>query len=356
MPSLADPLDVRGFAFLEFAAAEADGLERICERLGLERAGEAACRDLSRYSGGGVHALLNSRTIGRAARFSAAHGPSIHAMAFEVADGLAAFDEAVRRGASPVDPVELALDIPAVEGIGGTLIYLADRAALERLPGGRPQPNDSPLSHIDHVAQNVGEGEAERWIDFYARIFGFREDRRFEIRGRRTSLVTRVAASADGSIRIPINESPDAHSQIQDFLRDHGGEGIQHIAFATADICGAVDALHARGIDFQPTPDSYYDGLAERLPGHGENLDALRARGILLDGGAGSGRLLQIFTRNLVGPVFFELIQRKRHDGFGEGNITALFESVERDQMARGAFPHAMSPDPREADKPAAFC
>jgi 4-hydroxyphenylpyruvate dioxygenase len=286
---------------------------------------------------------------GQPAAFRAVHGPSANAMAFRVKDAGAALRLAVERGAKPVmGPVgPMELNIPAIEGIGGANLYLVDRYGAEaiydvdfRPIGAAPnQPAGLGLTAIDHLTHNLKRGRMDVWADFYERIFNFREIRHFDIEGRQTGLISRAMTSPDGQIRIPLNESRDEHSQIEEFLRDYQGEGIQHIALATDDIYATVEAMRAEGVRFQDTPDAYYDAVAERLPGHGEPLGRLRGNRILVDGGPGEGLLLQIFTEPVIGPIFFEIIQRKGNQGFGEGNFRALFESIELDQIRRGVLP-----------------
>jgi 4-hydroxyphenylpyruvate dioxygenase len=248
-----------------------------------------------------------------------------------------------------VGPMEL--NITAIEGIGGSNLYLVDRYGAQEIydvdftpiPGAAETAaaNSVGLTCIDHLTHNLFRGRMEVWADFYARIFNFRQIRYFDIEGLQTGLVSKAMTSPCGKIRIPLNESQDEHSQIEEFLRDYHGEGIQHVALGTPDIFRAVEAMRARGVRFQDTPDTYYEHLDARVPGHGEDLQRLQKDRILVDGAPeeGQGLLLQIFTENLIGPIFFEIIQRKGNEGFGEGNFRALFESIELDQMRRGVLP-----------------
>jgi 4-hydroxyphenylpyruvate dioxygenase len=243
------------------------------------------------------------------------------------------------------------LNIPAIEGIGGSNLYLVDRygaqeiydvdfKAIEDAEGAMARA-DAGLTYIDHLTHNVFRGNMGRWADFYERIFNFREIRYFDIEGKQTGLFSKAMTSPCGKIRIPLNESQDEHSQIEEFLKDYHGEGIQHVALGSADIFASVEAMRDRGVRFQDTPDTYYEQLGARVPGHGESLQRLRADRVLVDGAPteGQGLLLQIFTENMIGPIFFELIQRKGNEGFGEGNFKALFESIELDQIRRGVLP-----------------
>jgi 4-hydroxyphenylpyruvate dioxygenase len=270
-----------------------------------------------------------------------------------VKDARAAFDRAVKLGATPAktDVGKGELDIPAIEGIGGSLLFFVDRYgdkgsiydvdfdffddwhAIEA-------DHASHLTYIDHLTHNVHRGRMAVWADFYERLFNFREIRYFDIEGKQTGLFSKAMTSPCGKIRIPLNESQDDKSQIEEFLREYKGEGIQHIALGSDDIYTAVDIIRARGIPFQDTPDTYYELLPERIKGHEESIPELEKRRILMDGAPteGQGLLLQIFTQNVIGPIFFEIIQRKGNEGFGEGNFKALFESIELDQMRRGVL------------------
>jgi 4-hydroxyphenylpyruvate dioxygenase len=270
-------------------------------------------------------------------------------MAFRVKDARAAHARALELGAT--DVTARGLGWPAIEGIGGSLLYLVDRYGdagsayaddweFELGWQERMAEASAHLTYLDHLTHNVHRGRMAVWADFYERLFNFREIRYFDIEGKVTGLFSKAMTSPCGKIRIPLNESQDDKSQIEEFLREYGGEGIQHIALGTDNIYKSVDILSARGIPFQDTPDTYYDLLDERVQGHGEPLDELKKRRILVDGAPteGQGLLLQIFTQNVIGPIFYELIQRKGNEGFGEGNFKALFESIELDQIRRGVI------------------
>jgi 4-hydroxyphenylpyruvate dioxygenase len=307
-------------------------------------------KNVLRFAQGDINFILNMEPVGQPASFRAEHGPSANAMAFRVKDAAKALKLAVERGATAVQggvgPMEL--NIPAIEGIGGSNLYLVDRYGAQEIydvdflpiEGARPR-TEVGLTYIDHLTHNVHRGQMGRWADFYERVFNFREIRYFDIEGAQTGLISKAMTSPCGKIRIPLNESQDDHSQIEEFLRDYRGEGIQHIALGTGDIYHAVETMGARGVKFQESPDTYYEALDARVPGHGESLQRLRADRILVDGAPteGQGVLLQIFTQNMIGPIFFEVIQRKGNEGFGEGNFRALFESIEADQVRRGVLP-----------------
>jgi 4-hydroxyphenylpyruvate dioxygenase len=346
-----NPLGTDGFEFVEFTSPEPERLQNLFELMGFVAVGKHRSKNVLRFAQGDINFLLNMEPAGQPADFRAVHGPSANAMAFRVKDAGQALKLAVERGAKPVTgPVgPMELNIPAIEGIGGSNLYLVDRYGAEAiydvdfrpLPGATPKPKGLGLTAIDHLTHNLHRGRMDHWAAFYEQIFNFREIRHFDIEGKQTGLFSRAMTSPDGKIRIPLNESRDAHSQIEEFLKDYGGEGIQHIALSTEDIYRTVETMREAGVKFQDTLEAYYEGVDARLPGHGESLQRLRADRILIDGGPseGQGLLLQIFTENMIGPIFFEIIQRKGNEGFGEGNFKALFESIELDQVRRGVLP-----------------
>ena len=350
-----NPLGTDGFEFVEFTSPEPERLKALFEQMGFTATDRHRSKNVLRFRQGDINFILNMEPNGQAASFRQIHGPSANAMAFRVKDAARALELAVERGASavqgPVGPMEL--NIPAIKGIGGSNLYLVDRygaqaiydvdfvpidGALEKVAA-----NSLGLTYLDHLTHNVFRGQMATWASFYEEIFNFREIRYFDIEGAQTGLISKAMTSPCGKIRIPLNESQDDHSQIEEFLRDYGGEGIQHIALGTDDIHASVEAMQGRGVRFQDTIDTYFDGIDARVPGHGEDVDRLRANRVLLDGAPtqGQGLLLQIFTENMIGPIFFELIQRKGNEGFGEGNFKALFESIELDQIRRGVLPKA---------------
>jgi len=348
MPDLFDnPIGTDGFEFVEYTAPDPELLRTLFERMGFPAVARHRRKNVTLHRQGDINFIINAEPGGFGQRFAQQHGPSACAMAFRVRDAARAFELAVERGATPVrNPVgPMELNIPAIEGIGGSLIYLVDRyggstiydvdfVASAPTAAGR----SAGLTFIDHLTHNVHRGNMDKWAGFYERLFNFREIRYFDIEGRKTGLLSRAMTSPCGRIRIPINESQDDKSQIEEYLREYQGEGIQHIALATDEIRATVDVLRGNGIEFQDTPDSYYEGIPARVTGHREPVDELKKRGILIDGSADEGILLQIFTRNVIGPIFFEIIQRKGNQGFGEGNFRALFESIELDQERRGVI------------------
>ena len=357
----ANPMGIDGFEFVEFSAPEAGILEPVFELLGFERIAIHRSKSVELWRQRGINFVVNYEPNSAAWYFAREHGPCACGLAFRVHDARHAYARALRLGAQPVDnpcgPMELRL--PGIRGIGGAALYLIDRwedgqsiydIDFLYLPEADRHPQGVGLDVIDHLTHNVYRGRMDYWATYYERLFNFREIRRFEIQGQVTGLVSRAMAAPDGRTRIPLNEEAVAlakssrSGQIEDFLIRHRGEGIQHIAFSCDDLAATCDRLQARGLPFMdPPPATYYEALDERLPGHGEPVVELARRGILLDGSTeGEPRLLlQIFSADLIGPTFFEFIQRKRDDGFGEGNFQALFEAIERDQLRREDGPEA---------------
>jgi 4-hydroxyphenylpyruvate dioxygenase len=345
-----NPLGTDGFEFVEYASPRTEDLAQLFTRLGFIAVARHRSKRVTLFRQGDINFILNAEPNSQAERFTTIHGPSANAIAFRVRDAAQALRALVAGGATPVEsgagPMELR--IPAIEGIGGSLIYLVDRYGdrtiydvdFRPIAGVDQHPQGVGLTYVDHLTHNVERGNMAKWATFYERHFHFKELRYFDIEGKLTGLRSRAMTSPCGKIRIPINESADDRSQIQEYLKDHHGEGIQHIALGTDDIYRTVAALRSNGLKFMDTPDTYYDMLPDRVPGHGEDLARLRALRILLDGApsAGQGLLLQIFSDTVIGPIFFEIIQRKGNEGFGEGNFTALFESIERDQLRRGVL------------------
>jgi len=346
-----NPIGTAGFEFVEYTAPDTAALRHFFEQMGFRAVGKHRSKDVTLYRQGETNFIVNAEPGSHGARFAKAHGPSACAMAFRVKDAAFAYKKLLELGAKPfenqVGPMEL--NIPAIEGIGGSAIYLVDRYGDRSIYDVDFIPTDpisgfahdgAGLSYIDHVTHNVFRGNMDQWAGFYEKLFNFREIRYFDIEGKLTGLKSRAMTSPDGNIRIPINESSDDKSQIHEYLEEYKGEGIQHIALATDRIYDAVESLRTTGIEFQDSPDTYYERLDNRIKGHGEDVDRLKRDRILMDGAMDedTGLLLQIFTKNAIGPIFFELIQRKGNQGFGEGNFKALFESIEADQIQRGVL------------------
>ncbi|MEM7611052.1 MAG: 4-hydroxyphenylpyruvate dioxygenase [Pseudomonadota bacterium] len=350
---LDNPMGTDGFEFVEYAAPDPGLLRDLFTKMGFPVVARHRSKDVTLHKQGDINFIINAEPDSFAQQFAREHGPCACAMAFRVSDAQFAFNRAVELGATPIDPEPrpMELNIPAIEGIGGSRLYLVDRYGDNTIydvdfrfePDWRERMAEAStsLTYLDHLTHNVHRGHMATWAEFYERLFNFREIRYFDIEGKVTGLISKAMTSPCGKIRIPLNESQDEHSQIEEFLRDYNGEGIQHIALGSSDIFASVDAISANGVSFQDTIETYFDLIDERIPGHGEDVEALRKRRILIDGAPtdDQGLLLQIFTENAIGPIFFEIIQRKGNEGFGEGNFKALFESLELDQMRRGVIP-----------------
>jgi 4-hydroxyphenylpyruvate dioxygenase len=356
--SALNPLRLDGFEFVEFTAREPSVLSPIFAAMGFTQIARHRSKRAELWRQGGINLIANYEPYSPAAYFAADHGPSVCGMGWRVADAAKAYAVAIERGAEGIEikggPMELRL--PAIRGIGGSIIYLVDRYSdrlgtglsiydvdFVYLSGVDKNPAGAGLTGIDHLTHNVHGGRIRHWSQFYERVFWFREIRYFDIKGEYTGLTSKAMTAPDGKIRIPLNEEGNSGGgQIEEFLRAYNGEGIQHIAFSSDDLIGTWDKLKVLGAPLmKPPPSTYYEMLDGRIAGHGQPVEQLQTRGILLDGAVGKGDprlLLQIFSEAQIGPVFFEFIQRKGDEGFGEGNFTALFESMERDQIRRGVL------------------
>jgi 4-hydroxyphenylpyruvate dioxygenase len=345
---MANPLGINGFEFVEFAAPDPTLLHSLFPRMGFTAVARHTTKAITLYRQGGVNFLVNEEPGSFAADFAAQHGPCACGFAIRVEDGEEVFAKVVERGAEPVThkAETRAVDAPVIKGIGDCMLYLVtdgvDPYALDYrfFDGVDREPVGFGLSFIDHLTHNLYYGNMEKWASYYERLFGFREIRYFDIKGVKTGLVSKAMTAPDGIVRIPLNESSDPKSQINEYLEQYRGEGIQHIACFTNDIYATVEAMRAQGLSFLHTPDTYYEVIDQRIPNHGENVEKMRELKILIDADPETKTklLLQIFTENQIGPIFFEIIQRKGNEGFGEGNFQALFESIERDQMKRGVL------------------
>jgi 4-hydroxyphenylpyruvate dioxygenase len=360
-----NPMGTDGFEFVEYAAPDPKALGALFERMGFTAIARHRHKDVTLYRQGEINFIINAEQDSFAQRFARIHGPSVCAIAIRVNDAAYAYKRALELGAWGFDnktgPMEL--NIPAIKGVGDSLIYLVDRwrgknkdsepgsigdisiydADFVAIPGAVANPVGNGLTYIDHLTHNVHRGRMKEWADYYERLFNFREVRYFDIEGKLTGLKSKAMTSPCGKIRIPINESSDDKSQIAEYLNEYHGEGIQHIALGSNDIYSSIQGMREQGIVFQDTIETYYELVNRRLPNHGENLEELRRLRILIDGHSSADTnerelLLQIFTQNVIGPIFFEIIQRKGDQGFGEGNFRALFESIELDQIRRGVL------------------
>ncbi|MGB5163824.1 MAG: 4-hydroxyphenylpyruvate dioxygenase [Woeseiaceae bacterium] len=353
MPDLFDnPMGLDGFEFVEFAAPDPGVLEHAFQLLGFTEVARHRSKDVTLWRQGDINFIINNEPRSTAWYFAREHGPCACGMAFRVRDAHKAYKHALEQGAEPIEiptgPMEVRL--PAIKGIGGATVYLIDRYEdgssiydidFNFIEGVDRHPQGCGFNVIDHLTHNVYRGRMQYWADYYEKLFNFREIRYFDIKGKHTGLLSKAMTAPDGKIRIPLNEEASKGTgQIEEYLMQFNGEGIQHIAFSCDNLLECWDRLQKQGIEFMTAPpEAYYEMLDERLPGHGEPIDELQSRGILLDGSTENDDprlLLQIFSANMVGPTFFEFIQRKKDEGFGEGNFKALFESIERDQVARG--------------------
>jgi 4-hydroxyphenylpyruvate dioxygenase len=356
-----NPMGTDGFEFVEYAAPDPKAMGELFEKMGFTAIARHRHKDVTLYRQGEINFIINAEPDSFAQRFARLHGPSVCAIAIRVQDAAFAYKRALELGAWGFDnhngPMEL--NVPAIKGVGDSLLYLVDRwrgkgqkgaigdisiydVDFVPIEGADPNPVGNGLTYIDHLTHNVYRGHMKEIAEFYEKIFNFREIRYFDIKGKLTGLTSKAMTSPCGKVRIPINESADDKSQIAEYLDEYRGEGIQHIALGTDNAYQSVDSMKKTGIPFQDTIETYYELIDRRLPGHGENVEELRRLRLLIDGSTpenGSKELLlQIFTQNVIGPIFFEIIQRKGDQGFGEGNFRALFESIELDQIRRGVL------------------
>jgi 4-hydroxyphenylpyruvate dioxygenase len=353
-PAISDenPMGTDGFEFVEYCHPNPEELDRLFKQMGFSAVAKHRSKDVTLYRQGDVNFILNAEPQSPAARFAAEHGPCACGFAIRFSrPGAEVFRGVLANGGESIGAGEesKAVDVPVVKGIGDCMLYLVDRyggagsvfdADYVAIAGADPHPVGFGLTFIDHLTHNLYFGNMQKWSDYYERLFNFREIRYFDIKGAKTGLVSKAMTAPDGIVRIPLNESSDPKSQINEYLDAYKGEGIQHIACFTDDIYSTVEAMREAGIEFLDTPDTYFDVIDQRVPNHGEDVARLARNKILIDADAETKqrKLLQIFTQNAIGPIFFEIIQRKGNEGFGEGNFQALFESIERDQMRRGVL------------------
>ena len=350
-----NPMGTDGIEFVEYAHPQPEQLHALFKLMGYVPVALHRSKKITVYRQGDINYLVNEEPGTHGFNFVAAHGPCAPSMAFRVVDAAKAYQRAVALGAEPADiaPEQKTLDVPAIKGIGGSLLYFVDRYGakgsaydleFEWLCERNPHPAGAGLFYLDHLTHNVHRGRMDVWTGFYKRLFNFRQIRFFDIEGRASGLFSRALTSPDGKIRIPINEDAGQSGQIEEYLNVYRGEGIQHIACGCKDIYRTIEILRDAGLPFMPSPpDTYFERIDGRLPKHGEDVVRLKKNGILIDGegvvdGGQTKVLLQIFSANAIGPIFFEFIERKGDDGFGEGNFKALFESIEEDQIRRGVL------------------
>jgi 4-hydroxyphenylpyruvate dioxygenase len=345
-----NPAGTDGFEFVEFAHPDPDALRDVFRKMGYTHTANHKSKAIELWQQGDITYVLNNQPGSHAREFVEEHGPCAPSMGWRVVDAQHAFEHAVAKGATPYEGAGKTMDVPAIKGIGGSLIYFIDQY-YEANPYNeefdwvsKTHPEGVGFHYLDHLTHNVHKGNMDVWFRFYGDLFGFKEIRFFDIEGKHSGLLSRALTSPCGRIRIPINEDRGETGQIVEYLKRYNGEGIQHIAVGAKDIYAATDAIAENGLRFMPAPpDSYYPLSKTRVSGHDEPLDKMQKHGILIDGegvvGGGETRiLLQIFSKTVIGPIFFEFIQRKGDDGFGEGNFKALFEAIEQDQIDRGVL------------------
>ncbi len=334
-----NPIELDGIDFVEYVSPHPEKVETLFYHLGFNKIGTHKTKDIHLFHQGDIYFILNSEPNSFAKNFAKAHGPSICSVGFRVQNANHAFEETVKRGAKPYKGET---KYPAIYGIGDSLIYFIEKYGEKTIFQDdfnvlKDSQSKTDFLVVDHLTNNVPAGQMQKWCDFYEKLFNFREVRYFEIKGEKTGLISKVMQSPDNKIIIPINEPTDEKSQIQEYIDEYNGSGIQHLALLTNDICHSVSAVRENKIQFLDVPDTYYETLPQRVPQLTEDLKTLQDLRILADGDE-KGYLLQIFTQNVIGPIFFEIIQRKNNDGFGEGNFQALFDAIERDQKRRGVL------------------
>lgn len=343
-----NPAGTDGFEFVEFAHPEPEELRELFLRMGFAHVANHKTQQIELWQQGDITYVLNAESDSFASRFVEAHGPCAPSMGWRVADADQAFAQAVSKGADPYEGDGKALDVPAIVGIGGSLLYFVDQY-YDTSPYNeeyewiaQSKPAGVGFYYLDHLTHNVHKGNMDTWFRFYGDLFNFREIRFFDIAGKFSGLLSRALTSPCGRIRIPINEDRGETGQIVAYLKKYKGEGIQHIAVGSHNIYDSTDEIAARGLKFMPGPPAaYYKQSNERVVGHSEPIERMQNHGILIDGegvvdGGETKILLQIFSKTVIGPIFFEFIQRKGDDGFGEGNFQALFESIEQEQIDSG--------------------
>ncbi|GAA4999991.1 4-hydroxyphenylpyruvate dioxygenase [Pseudoluteimonas lycopersici] len=343
-----NPMGIHGFEFVEFAAPAGQGaaMRAYLESLGFTAVAKHRSRAVTLFRQGTINFLLNESADTFAADFATKHGPSACGFAIRFTKPTKEVLSHVLANGGEEIAAEGAVNAPKIQGIGGCMLYLIDDARDDLyadyapLPGVDQHPAGFGLTFLDHLTHNVFLGNMQQWSDYYEKLFNFREIRYFDIKGAKTGLLSKAMTAPDGMVRIPLNESSDEKSQINEYLREYKGEGIQHIALFTDDIYSTIEKMREQGVAFLDTPDTYFDVIDQRVPNHGEDVPRLARNKILIDADPETHqrKLLQIFTQNAFGPIFFEIIQRKGNEGFGEGNFQALFESIERDQMRRGVL------------------
>ena len=335
--------EINGFGFIEYASNQPEAIDKLFRQLGFSAIKQHKTKDITLYRQGGIDFMLNREPDSFAQKFTDVHGPCANAFSIIFNDSQKALKHAIANGS---EPIQGDLDLPAVKGIGGAVLYLVDKASytnllkndFQEIVGMNQYPTGWGLTFIDHLTHNVYYGSMEKWGQYYVDLFQFEQIRYFDIKGAKTSLTSKAMRSPNGSVKIPLNESPDKKSQINEYIDEYRGEGIQHIALYTENIYETIESIKATGVEFLVTPETYYTIIDKRVSKHEEDIPRLEKNSILIDADEETGEkiLLQIFTQNCIGPIFFEIIQRKGNQGFGEGNFQALFESIELEQQKRG--------------------
>lgn len=343
-----NPVGILGFEFIEFSSPNSDALHKLFQQLGFSRTKSHSGKARDYYNQGDIHFIVTKEPGSFAESFVKLHGPSACATGWRVEDALRAFEVAVARGAKPAPHADFERNgqkIPAILGVGNSIIYFIDDhknpKRYEQMGfSALAKPDTVPsrgFALMDHLTNNVYQGELKPLSEFYKNVFGFEEIRYFDIRGQKTGLLSFALRSPCGSFCIPINEGTEHKSQINEYLREYKGPGIQHIALLTSNIVKTMESLEGADFETLDIDDDYYDEVFQRVPGVVEDHKKIQDYKLLVDGDE-SGYLLQIFSQNVIGPIFFEFIQRRGHLGFGEGNFGALFRAIERDQERRGVL------------------
>lgn len=345
-PSPQNPTGLNGVEFVEYSGPDKGFLKSLFERMGFKAIGTAHGKNIQLFRQGDISFILNCEPQTFAMDFAQRHGPSISSVGFRVENAEQAFEVSLKRGARAYEGSEHQKGVcpfPAIYGIGESVIYFIDEKNKKQLYSDifhlKPQDlihEGVGLQTVDHFTNNVPRGDLQKWCDFYESVFNFREARKFDIKGKQTGLFSKVMRSPCGTFSVPINEPTDGKSQIQEYLDEYKGSGIQHLALSCNDIINTLETMKSSQIQFlSPPPKTYYAKLKDRLPNVIEDVSRLEKNAILVDGDH-EGYLLQIFTKNVIGPIFYEIIQRRNHFGFGEGNFQALFDAIEQDQRERG--------------------
>lgn len=344
-------LGIRGIDHIEFAVSNLEAASQLYTRLGFEK---IASREISQrqlktflFGQGKIRVMVTQSALKTdpVAQYVQLHGDGVMAIGFSCDNAVTALELTVSRGADlHASPKRIEREFGTVEKASIKAMGDVALTFIHRTGELFDEGFDNPVSYdptgfglqkIDHITINVEKGKMKSWAQFFEKVLGLKNTRFFDIHTEKTGLYSFVMESPDGCVKMPINEPTEDASQIQEFLNINHGPGVQHIALSTVSLIDSLNALRRSGVLFLEVPDTYYDAVPKRVPDLREDLSQLQSLGILADGDS-KGYLLQIFSQNLVGPFFYEFIQREGNDGFGEGNFRALFEAIERDQIRRG--------------------